>query len=366
MNKVANIARFLVGGLFIFSGLIKVNDPIGTAIKLEEYFDVFSSDIAPFFHAFIPFSLPLSVILVVFEVVLGVAILIKYRMNITVWITFGLIVFFTFLTFYSAFFNKVTDCGCFGDAIKLTPWQSFYKDLILLILIVLLVAYRKIFKGFESVPFRGDFIISTSALIFLYLAIYAIRHLPFVDFRPYKIGNDIGALMKPEEKARYQYIMTKDGEDEVFDQYPTDTSYKFKEMIVLNPEKATPKIQDYTIWNDEGDFTQASLTGTKLIVAVHSTEEVNKDYFDRINTLVLTLEKEVGVWAITSSDGTSFSRFRHDVQLAAPFYFVDATVLKAMIRSNPGILLFENGVVLGKWHYNDVPSPGDIREILQD
>ena len=137
MNKLTAAARYIVGFLFIISGLIKVNDPVGTQIKLEEYFEVFSSDIWSGFHALVPLALFLSVFLSVLEVVLGVALLVKYKMKITTTVLLVLIVFFTFLTFYSAYFNKVTDCGCFGDALKLTPWQSFIKDIVLLVLIMM-------------------------------------------------------------------------------------------------------------------------------------------------------------------------------------------------------------------------------------
>src|SRR5699024_1522707 len=126
--------RIIVGVLFIFSGLIKVNDPVGTAIKLEEYFEVFSTDISSFFLIFIPYALFLSVFLSVLEVILGLAILLWYRSRATIWTLLLIIIFFTFLTFYSAYFNKVTDCGCFGYDIKLTLWQSFIKDIILLVL----------------------------------------------------------------------------------------------------------------------------------------------------------------------------------------------------------------------------------------
>jgi uncharacterized membrane protein YphA (DoxX/SURF4 family) len=139
MKIIQQAARVAVGALFIFSGLIKLNDPTGTAIKLEEYFQVFSQDIAAFFDFFIPAALFLAIVLSVLEVVLGIALLIAYRMRITAMLLLIIIVFFTFLTFYSAQFEKVTDCGCFGDAIPLTPWQSFYKDVILLTLIVIIV-----------------------------------------------------------------------------------------------------------------------------------------------------------------------------------------------------------------------------------
>ena len=181
MNKskiIDSVSLILVGGLFIFSGLIKLNDPIGTAIKLEEYFEVFSSDIASFFHVFVPLALPMAVIFVVLEVALGVAVLFRIRMQLTTLILMLLIVFFTFLTFYSAYFDKVTDCGCFGDAIKLTPWQSFYKDLVLLVLaIYLFVRRKKIFPVFNALI--GDVVAISITVLCVFTSIYAIRHLPF-------------------------------------------------------------------------------------------------------------------------------------------------------------------------------------------
>jgi hypothetical protein len=142
MKWITLVFRIFVGALFIFSGLIKINDPVGFSIKLAEYFEVFSNDFASFFHLFIPYSLSLAVILCLLEVVLGINLLTKHSINYTVNLLLLLIVFFTFLTFYSAYFNKVTDCGCFGDAIPLTPWQSFGKDIILLISILWLF-FRK-------------------------------------------------------------------------------------------------------------------------------------------------------------------------------------------------------------------------------
>ena len=124
--------KYLVGSIFIFSGAIKINDPVGTQIKLEEYFSIFSTEFTSTFEIFVPYALVISVFLCTLEIIIGVALIINYRIRLISKILLSLIIFFTFLTFYSAYFNKVTDCGCFGDAIKLTPWQSFYKDLILL------------------------------------------------------------------------------------------------------------------------------------------------------------------------------------------------------------------------------------------
>src|SRR6478735_6428331 len=142
MQLLSKVCRFLVGGLFVFSGLIKLNDPYGTAYKLKEYFEVFAQDISPFFHHFADWALFFSIVISAFEVILGVAILFYYRMKITMWVALFLILFFTFLTYYSFAFDKVRECGCFGTAIKLTAKQSFYKDLILLFLIVILFIRR--------------------------------------------------------------------------------------------------------------------------------------------------------------------------------------------------------------------------------
>jgi len=351
MSWVRTLARVLVGGLFIFSGLIKVNDPVGTAIKLEEYFTVFSSDIGTFFSVFEPFALELAVILVVLEVVLGVAVLINYRMSLTTWILLLLILFFSFLTFYSAYFNKVTDCGCFGDAIKLTPWESFSKDVVLLLLILLIFPYRDkltpLLKGKVA-----DAVIAVVIVLNLFLAVYAIRHLPFIDFRAYKPGASIPASMEPSEPLRHMYIMEKDGEKFEFETYPTDTTYKYVDIELLNPE-AQPTITDYSIWNTNGDdVTAQSLQGNQLLVVVHYVEKADITSFSRINQLVEGLEGNTEVMVLTASDEASFESFRHEVQLAAPFYFADATVLKTMVRSNPGLLLLRDGLVLKKWHYS--------------
>jgi len=355
------ISRYLVGALFIFSGAIKINDPVGTAIKLQEYFEVFANDFAPFFHYFVPAALFLAVVLSVLEVVLGIALIIGYKLPQTSWILLGLIIFFTFLTFYSAYFNKVTDCGCFGDAIKLTPWQSFIKDIILLILIVIIFINRNRYLTGPTKTSAHIQMISATAL-FTFLAIYAIAHLPFIDFRSYAIGNHIPTLMQPSEELKYEYVMEKDGETFTFDSYPSDKSYEFKAMNLVNPE-AQPKITDLSVWNDEGDFTDELLTGNKLVIVIHDVTKASRKNLDEIKSLAASVDR-AEPWVLTASGYEAFEGFRHETQLAIPYFYGDATVLKTMVRSNPGILLLSDGTVVGKWHYNDVPSVSDINKRL--
>ena len=365
MKIINQIISVFVGALFVFSGLIKINDPMGTAIKLEEYFEVFSTDFASFFHWFIPISVPLAVFLCVTEVVLGLALLVNYKKQLTIKLLAVIIVFFTFLTFYSAYFNKVTDCGCFGDAIPLTPWQSFGKDVLLVVLIGILLLQ---IKSFDNKATKQAGIITLGGTIFsLAVALYALAYIPPIDFRDYKVGNNIATLMQPQAPCEYEYIVEKDGEQFIFTEYPTDKAYTFKEMKVLNEKECMPKIVDYNVSSPEGeDFTEASLTGKKMFVVVQKVASTAQGSYPDISSLINQINEEqpeIEVMILTS-DGNNFDAFRHEVQMAAPFYYSDATVLKAMVRSNPGILLLEDGTVKGKWSHRSVPTIDALVEKL--
>ena len=373
MRVFYTLSRYLVGLILIFSGAIKINDPVGTQIKLEEYFSLFSTDFTSIFEILIPYALMISVFLCCLEIVIGVALIINYRMKLISKILLGLIVFFTFLTFYSAYFNKVTDCGCFGDAIKLTPWQSFYKDLILLsfsLIIYFLHSKLRYQDGFFKIKIFEDNVFKNGVIIFisvisLIISYTAINFLPFIDFRPYKVGNYIPDLMQPSEELKYSYIMEKNGRNYEFDNYPNDESFTFKEIKLLNPE-AEPKITDYSLWNEDGDFTNESFLGNKLFIVIH---DVNKLGIDRrkINEFIIKLKKlksDINFWVepivLTSSDSKSLSSFLDKNKISIKSIYGDATVLKTMIRSNPGFLLMRNGTVRGKWHFNKFPDPTEI------
>ncbi|MGE0587872.1 MAG: BT_3928 family protein [Cyclobacteriaceae bacterium] len=359
-------SRIFVGGLFIFSGLIKLNDPVGTQIKMEEYFEVFAMDFGSFFHVFIPWALEIGMILIVLEVALGFAVLLYYRMNITMWVMLGLMVFFTFLTFYSAYFNKVTDCGCFGDAIKLTPWESFYKDIILMVFVLHLFRYR---KNYQS-PLRtmeGHTVIGAVVLISLFLGVYAVRHLPFIDFRAYKVGNLIPQQMIPEEQPIIEYLFDKDGEEVASQQFlSADDGYKYVSSRVLNEDKITPKITDYLVTSPEGeDMTQYTFVGNKLMIVMYDVAKASADNIGAITNLTKELEGKVDCFVLTSSGAEQMEAFRHEHQLAVPYYYADATVLKTILRSNPGIALWKNGLVLGNWHHNDTPTASEVLELVR-
>ncbi|WP_075351552.1 BT_3928 family protein [Algoriphagus marinus] len=352
------VIRVLVGGLFIFSGLIKVNDPVGTSIKLEEYFDVFSNDIAGFFFYLKPFALEFAVILVVIEVVLGVMLILGVKSRFTVWALTLMILFFTFLTFFSAYFNKVTDCGCFGDAIKLTPWQSFYKDLILLVLIAILFLFQLDLP--KKSPFWAKIVTAVCFVLSLALSVLAIRNLPFIDFRAYKVGVNIPQNMLPSSPLQYSYVMKKDGELLTFDQYPSDETLEFVEMNLKNPE-ALPKISDFAVWNDDGDFSAEVFTGDKVLILVSSMLKVSDSNLEEIDQLIKDLKdspiQPIFVAAASQEEITSFMSEREWGILGLQ---ADATVVKTMIRSNPGIMLLKDGKVLAKYHHNNTPTSSEV------
>ncbi len=359
-------SRFFVGALFIFSGLIKLNDPIGTEIKMEEYFEVFAQDFGSLFHYFIPWSLEIGMIMIVLEVALGVAILLFYRMEITAWVLLLLMVFFTFLTFYSAYFDKVTDCGCFGDAIKLTPWESFTKDVILMVFVLHLFWYRKRYQAVLR-TMEGHAVIGLTAALSLFAGIYAINHLPFIDFRAYKVGNNIPMKMLPPEQPIIEYLFEKDGKEVRSGKFlSAEEGYVYKNSQILNEKNIKPAITDYSVANPDGnDITQSTFQGPKLLIVMFDVKKASTKNITAIRQLAGDLEGKVETLVLTSSSAESVEIFRHEHQLGVPYAFADATVLKTIVRSNPGISLWKDGTVLGNWHHNDTPSSQDILNLLK-
>lgn len=373
LRTTTRVAWFLLGALFIFSGLIKLNDPVGTAFKLEEYFEVFAVAVPAlegFFLWFKDLSRTLSILLSSLEVILGVALLLRWYLRPTLWVLLALLVFFTFLTFYSAAFNKVTDCGCFGDFIKLTPWTSFAKDLFLLLLWVIVFFNQRFLRHAFVQGTQGIMVMTFVAAIAIGIGVRALGHLPYFDFLPYKVGNDIGKLMKPAEPARYTYTMMRNGETKEFSEYPTDTTWKYQAMKTLNPLTSTPVITDFDISTAEGEsFTQEVLKGNKLILILQNTNKADRDRFVAINALLDSAarsRRNITPLVITSTSPAKFDSFRHDVNLPGPYYFADATVLKSIVRSNPGLLVLHNGVVKAKYHYHDIPELWEVEKVLKE
>jgi len=358
MKYLVSFSRIFVGVLFIISGFIKLNDPVGFSFKLEEYFSQGVFDL-PFL---MPYTLAVSLFVVIFEVLLGVMLLIGFRTKFTLWSLLLMIVFFTFLTFYSAYFNKVTDCGCFGDAVKLTPWESFSKDVILLVFIIILFIGRKYVRSiFGSNAKRV--ITATSLVICVVFANYVLRHLPVIDFRPYKIGVNIKEGMEvPEDAPKaifdYAWKFNVNGEEKVFvtnGDYPT-VDGEFIAVETTEIQKGyEPPIHDFTIEQNGFDFAATLLEEPKLMmVVVYDVQRSKYKAFPQLKKVVDdATNKGYKVIGMSASDPEMTGKLIREYELDFQFYFTDEITLRTIVRSNPGALLLEKGTIKQKVHFND-------------
>jgi len=367
MKYITHVCRLFVGVLFIISGLIKSNDTIGFAYKLEEYYAVFGTEFL------ISTAVLQAAIICIVEVMLGFMLLFGVRVKATLNLLMAMIVFFTFLTFYSAYFNKVTDCGCFGDALKLTPWQSFSKDLVLLVLIAILYIGRTHIQPLFSM--RVTYALLTVALILnIAFPVYTLNYLPVVDFRPYKIGNDIFEQMQGGRPGvfdtKFLYKNLQSGNVEELNKPPyadtinweiDTTMWKFVDtkQIVIDPGELAP-IHDFSISNVDGyEYTEDILNykGSYFFLVSYDLNKANREIQPTINTFATACEKAgIPFYGLTAGTPEAIDEFRHEVQASYEYYITDATQLKTMIRSNPGLIMMEGSKVIDMWHYNSFPS----------
>ncbi len=360
MRILVGITRIFVGILFIISGLIKLNDPVGFSFKLQDYFapEVLNLEFL------VPFSLVIAIFVVIFEVLLGVMIIVGYAKKFTLYSLLGMIVFFTFLTFYSAYFNKVTDCGCFGDALKLTPWESFWKDIVLLVLILILFFGRKHIQPFFS-KFTRSLTVFISLVLCMWLGYHVLMHLPVKDFRPYKIGANIEEGMTVPEDApppiiEYLWEYDINGKKEVIpnttgrDPKPDGGTRIGVETRFLR-EPYEPPIHDFSMERDGEDFTFEFLGEENLMVVIaYNLDNTEHEGYGNIKTVTDDAlrkgYKVIGLSASSTPETESLAK-RH--KLNFKFYFCDMTTLKTIVRSNPGILEWQKGTIMQKLHWND-------------
>lgn len=358
MKYLVGISRVIVGVLFIISGLVKLNDPVGFSFKLQDYFAPEVLDLG----FLVPYSLLIAIVLVIIEVLLGISLLLGYMKRFTLWALLLMIVFFTFLTFYSAYFNKVTDCGCFGDAIPLTPWESFSKDIVLLVLILILFFGQKYIRPIFTSGTRG-FIVFVSLIGCLGITYYVLQHLPIIDFRPYKIGANITEGMNvpadaPKPVFEYKWKFNVDGEEKIVvntGDYPqVDGEFIDVETKMLQ-EGYVPPIHDFMIEREGEDFTQHFLEMENLVVVIaYSLGNTEKDGYLPIKEVTdEALKKGYEVIGLSASSQEMTEALAEEYKLNFRFYFCDETTLKTIVRSNPGILELDRGTIKQKLHWND-------------
>jgi uncharacterized membrane protein YphA (DoxX/SURF4 family) len=362
MKIITHIIRFLVGALFIISGLIKLNDPIGFSFKLEEYFEANVLDI-PFL---VPFALEVALFVVIFEVLLGVLLLLGFYKKQTLWSLLLMIVFFTFLTFYSAYFNKVTDCGCFGDAVKLTPWESFTKDIILLVLIIWLFMQQKFVKPVFSTKINGSISLISLVLCCL-MGYYVLNHLPIKDFRAYKVGSNILAGMQIPDDAEKSvfdmvFIYKIDGvdteipyDDVMAGKIPENAEFVDRKDKLIT-QGYIPPVHDFTLELDGNDYTEEILNMPKVVFFVaYDLSKASPAGLKKLEKMHQeALAKNYFVIGLTASVQDKIVEIKSQYNQTFDYYFCDTTTLKTIERANPSIVVLENGTIVQKKHYNDI------------
>lgn len=359
MKYIVHLSRIFTGILFIISGFIKLNDPLGFSYKLEEYFgaDVLNLEFL------IPYALGISVIVVVFEVILGVFLLIGYKPKFTIWSLLLMIVFFTFLTFYSAYFDKVKDCGCFGDALKLTPWESFTKDLVLLVLILILFAGLKHIKPiFSKLP--TTIIALLGFIASLWFGYHVLMHLPSIDFRAYAVDKNLQEEMSTPENAQkpvteYTWTFNVDGEAQEFvtnGSYPkVDGEYVGVETKLID-EGYVPAIQDFSIESEEEDLTDYFLEKEKLVmITMYNVTTGEAEGMVKLKSFTdEAIKKGYTVIGLSSSGPDDKAQIKADYDFNFDIYLCDEKVVKTIVRANPGVIVLNKGTVTQKAHWNDL------------
>lgn len=360
MNFITQIARFLVGITFVFSGFVKLVDPLGSMYKFQEYFgaDVLN---LPFLE---PFALQFSILLIIAELLLGIMLLIGYKSKLTNYSLLILTAVFLFLTWYSAYYNKVTDCGCFGDAITLTPWETFYKNIVLIVLGILLVLNHKFIKPLfdNKLAKRATYI---SLLASIGVVVYVLTYLPIIDFRPYAIGKNITeGMLVPEgaPKSIYKdtWIYKVNGENKTFT--TEEKPWEIKDAVfvdrttVLIQEGYVAPIHDFSMEKDGEDLKEQLLQEPKLLLIVmYNLDLTTLIGLEGVKELTdKALKEGYKVYAMSASTEEDFTKLKKEHNLNFDMLFCDETTIKTMIRANPGVMILNKGTVVGKWNWRSV------------
>ncbi|MFV0507454.1 MAG: BT_3928 family protein [Bacteroidales bacterium] len=375
MKVIANISRLILGVLFVVSGFVKGIDPWGSAYLFHDYFEAFG------WEGMYKYAFAIGVLLSAVEFTAGLALLCKFKMRFTAWLTLLFMLFFTPFTLYLWIADPIQDCGCFGDAIKLSNIETFLKNLLFLPMSIAVFAHRKKFKSCGN-GLIGTICFSLFMLTYVGAVWYSYEHLPIMDFRPYKIGNNIAEQMiipadapEPVYNNTYTYRNKKTGEEEKFTEadipWQDTLTWEYISTETNEIEKGfTPAITDFAILGLDGSDVTNDFLDEDGYLFLFTSERLSNIHAD--SALIAKINKiGAGAYAnyysfigLTSSPANDCYQYIDDKQLTFEFYNTDEKVLKTMIRSNPGLMLLKDGTIIRKWHYNDIPSLTELENIF--
>ena len=370
---ITTVCRFVLAVVFIFSGFVKAIDPLGTQYKIQDYLDAFGwTDVFPESIPFIAAAL-----LGMLEFCLGVYLFFGIRRIIAPRAVVAVMAIMTPLTFWLALDNPVSDCGCFGDAVVLTNWETFGKNVVLLAMSLVVLKWRK--RIFPLATTRFDWLIALYGFLYIFcMTIYCYRHLPVFDFRPYYVGADIRQGMEiPEGKEptefETRFVLQKDGVEKEFtlENYPDSTWTFVDSRTVVKKKGYEPPIHDFSMirYEDGEDITEQVLADERytFLLVAHQLEQASDSRIDLINELYdYCLEYGYTFYCLTSSSDEDILKWQEDTGAEYPFCLMDNITLKTMVRSNPGLILLKKGVVIHKWNIVDFPDEYQLSRSLEE
>ena len=370
---ITTVCRFVLAVVFIFSGFVKAIDPLGTQYKIQDYLDALGwTDVFPESIPFIAAAL-----LGMLEFCLGVYLFFGIRRIIAPRAVVAVMAIMTPLTFWLALDNPVSDCGCFGDAVVLTNWETFGKNVVLLAMSLVVLKWRK--RIFPLATTRFDWLIALYGFLYIFcMTIYCYRHLPIFDFRPYYVGADIRQGMEiPEGKEptefETRFVLQKDGVEKEFtlENYPDSTWTFVDSRTVVKKKGYEPPIHDFSMirYEDGEDITEQVLADERytFLLVAHQLEQASDSRIDLINELYdYCLEYGYAFYCLTSSSDEDILKWQEDTGAEYPFCLMDNITLKTMVRSNPGLILLKKGVVIHKWNIVDFPDEYQLSRSLEE
>jgi hypothetical protein len=351
----------LLGGVFIFSGFVKAIDPLGFTYKIEDYLRAFGG----IYESFAVVAFPVAILLSTLELLIGLNILLKIHIKFSSVLALLFMLVMTPLTLYIALKNPVTDCGCFGDALVISNWATFYKNVVLIIIVIVLLVFNK--KIINPLKPKAQSIISVAFVgIGIGLSVYCYLHLPLIDFRPYKIGVNIPNAMlvpdgAPTDEYSTSFIYEKNGVQKEFtlENYPKgDTTWKFVDQkSVLLSKGYVPTIHDFTIVNGQfDDITEKVIynQGATYLLVMYDLSKASEEGAKRAEEIYQKAIKSGTLfYALTGSADEDVQDFIQKTGVTFPFCKTDPITLKTIIRANPGLVLIKNGTVVDKWNWRD-------------
>ena len=362
MKKLYQVSRLLLGMTFIFSGFVKGQDPLGTMFKIEDYLIAYGWDWA------LPFALALSILLCTAEFVIGAGLILNYQTKLIQWLILLFMVFFTCITFYDALYNAVSDCGCFGDAIKLTNWQTFFKNIVLLALVAILF-YTS--RNAKPPFFRRTALFIAVTCIFAGFSIWSFYHLPLIDFLPWKKGNIVSTVSQQSSEYYVTYRNKTTGEEREFpsNDFPYKDSIWMSQWEFVSSRVVSHPSSDNTLLlisdtlGNDVSLYYLNYPDFLFIATIYDLHSAPDKSLKKLSDFIRSAENSGYTCIIlTSALNKEIEDFALKYDIQAEIFNIDDIALKMMVRANPGLILIKNGVIIDKWNVRSMPDFNKIEK----